>query len=386
MHEHTPATIAAMVEEQGEAARSFRSRYDKKHDQIEASIDEVNTKLAAILVGGGAGEPATDNGGALAAKSALGEFVKTGSTSKLEALAPKSAMTVGVDEDGGFVAPAQLDAQILSAQRDLSPFRRLARTVTTRAHTYQLPFNLGGTTSGWVGETAGRPQTDTSKLTLLEFPAGEIYANPAVSQRILDDALVNIADFVINEIAVEFDAQESAAFWTGDGTNKPKGVLTYATSAAADDTRPFGTIQTVASGSATGLTVDGIIDLVYSLKAGYRRDGRFLANSRTLAALAKLKDGEGRPLLQPAIAEGIPATLLGHAIEADEGLPDLAANATPLAFADWNSAYLINDRTGVRLLRDPYSAKPYVLFYTTKRVGGGLLDSNAIKLLKIAAT
>ncbi|RDE10348.1 phage major capsid protein [Pelagibacterium lacus] len=375
----TTAQVVALIEKQGEAFEAFKGKYD-------TALDETNTKVAALLVGGGAAEAANDNGSVIAAKTALGDFVKTGSTAKLEALAPKSAMTVGVDEDGGFVAPAQLDAQILHAQRDLSPFRRLARTVTTRANTYQIPFNLGGTTSGWVGETAGRPQTDTSKLTLLEFPAGEIYANPAVSQRILDDALVNIADFVINEIAVEFDAQESAAFWSGDGVNKPKGLLTYDTSDAADATRPFGTIQTVVSGNAAGLAVEGIIDLVYSLKAGYRRNGRFLANSRTLAALAKLKDGEGRPLLQPAIAEGIPATLLGHAIEADEGLPDIGANSTPLAFADWNSAYLINDRMGVRLLRDPYSAKPYVLFYTTKRVGGGLLDSNAIKLLKIASS
>ncbi|MHA6731082.1 phage major capsid protein [Devosia sp. A369] len=195
------ATIAAAVEDQGRAFEGFKSRYD-------AALDETNTKLAAVLVGGA--QIANDNTGStaagIAAKTALGDFVKSGSMDKLQALSPQAAMTVGVDEDGGFVAPAQLDAQILNAQRDLSPFRRLARTVITRANTYQIPFNLGGTTSGWVGETAGRPQTDTSKLTLLEFPAGEIYANPAVSQRILDDSLVNIADFVINEIAVEFES------------------------------------------------------------------------------------------------------------------------------------------------------------------------------------
>lgn len=367
------------------AIEEFKAYHTSELGDVKSALDDTNTKIAAILVGGAANDNAAPTND-IAAKAALGQFVKSGNHEAMTALSPKAAHQIGVEEDGGYIVPPQLDTTILEAQRDLSPFRRMARVVSTRANLYQQPFNTGGTGSGWVGETDARPETDTSKLTLLEFPAGEVYANPAVTQRMLDDAPINIGQFVIDEIAKQFDAQESAAFLAGDGINKPKGLLTYPTAVTADAVRAFGTIQTVASGGAADVTFEGIIDLIYALKAGYRRKGAFLMNSRTQGAFAKIKDGNGNFMLQQSVALGVPSTIFGFPVETDEGMPDIAAGATPVAFGDFNSGYLINDRVGIKLLRDPYSKKPFVQFYTTKRVGGGLLDSNAIKLLRIAAS
>lgn len=375
-------TISALIEKQGEAFEAFKASHNTRLSGAEKSIDEANMKLAAVLVGGG-GEPHNGSRNTRKSRAALGTFVKTGNAEAFNDLGPKAAMQVGVEEDGGYLVPDELSTTIIEAQREVSPMRRLAKTVMTKASNYQQPFNLGGTASGWVGETAARGETNTSKLTLLEFPAGEVYANPAVTQRMLDDSPINIGDFVVNEITKEFEDQEGTAFLHGDGVNKPKGLLTYPQAATADATRPFGTLQTIPATASP--TFDQFIDLMYSLKSGYRRRGAWLLNSRTMAAIAKIKDGDGRYLLQQSVALGIPSTILGYPVEVDEGMPDIAAGATPVAWGDFESGYLINDRMGIKILRDPYSKKPFVQFYTTKRVGGGLLDSNAIKLLKIAA-
>lgn len=379
------ATITALIEEQGTAFEAFKSSYSGRLDDVQSAIDDANSKLAAVLVGG-AGEPhkASPNGGR--ARAALGTFVKSGNPESLLGAGPKAAMQVGVAEDGGYIVPDELSTTILNAQRDVSPMRRLARIVVTNGSNYQQPFNLGGTGSGWVGETAERPETDTSKLTLLEFPAGEVYANPAVTQRMLDDSPINIGNFVIDEVIKQFETQEGAAFLSGDGVNKPKGLMTYPTAATADVTRPFGTLQHVVSGATSTLKFDSFIDLLFSLKAGYRRTASWLMNSRTMGEVAKIKDGDGRYLLQYSPALSLPSTILGFPVEIDEAMPDIAANAFPIAFGDYSSGYLVNDRMGISILRDPFSKKPYVQFYTTKRVGGGLLDSSAIKFMKIAAS
>ncbi|MGC0052196.1 phage major capsid protein [Brucella pituitosa] len=379
-------TVTALIEKQGEAFEAFKASHDSRLKSTEAAVDDANSKLAAIMISG-AGQPhnaspnSARNGGR--ARAALGTFVKTGNEEAFNGLGPKAAMQVGVPEDGGYIVPDELSTTIIEAQRDVSPMRRLAKTVMTKASNYQQPFNLGGTASGWVGETDDRDETDTSKLTLLEFPAGEVYANPAVTQRMLDDSPINIGDFVISEITKEFEEQEGTAFLNGNGVNKPKGLLTYPQAATADSTRPFGTLQTVASSAAPKF--DEFIDLLYSLKAGYRRRASWLLNSRTMGAIAKIKDGDGRYLLQQSVALGIPSTILGYPVEVDEGMPDIAPGSTPVAWGDFESGYLINDRMGIKILRDPYSRKPFVQFYTTKRVGGGLLDSNAIKLMKIGS-
>lgn len=373
--------VARLISEVNSSLSDFRSRNDSRISSIEASIDDLAGKITAGMINGGIGGSQDKR-----AREAFGEFVKTGSVDAMQKLNPQAAMSVGSNPDGGHVVPPELDRNILQLQRNLSPMRRLAQVVQTTASVYDRPVNLGGTASGWVSETALRPETNTPQLGLLSFPSGEIYAMPAVTQKILDDAVVNIADFVSGEVAKEFDEKEGVAFISGDGVDKPKGFLAYPTASTKDGVRAFGTLQFVNSGSAAAITTDSLVDLLFSLKAGYRARASWLMNSLTASVISKFKDSDGRYIWQQSLAAGIPSTLLGYPVEIDENMPDVAANAFPVAFGDWSSGYLIADRIGTRILRDPFSKKPYVLFYVTKRVGGGLLDSTAIKLLKVSAS
>jgi HK97 family phage major capsid protein len=373
--------VARLISEVNSSLSDFRSRNDSRISSLETAVDDLAGKISASMINGGVGATQDKR-----AREAFGEFVKTGSVDAMQKLNPQAAMSVGSNPDGGHVVPPELDRNILQLQRNLSPMRRLAQIVQTTASVYDRPVNLGGTTSGWVSETALRPETNTPQLGLLSFPSGEIYAMPAVTQKILDDAVVNIADFVSGEVAKEFDEKEGVAFISGDGVDKPKGFLAYPTASTKDGVRAFGTLQFVNSGSASGITTDSLVDLLFSLKAGYRARASWLMNSLTASVISKFKDSDGRYIWQQSLAAGIPSTLLGYPVEIDENMPDVAANAFPVAFGDWSSGYLIADRIGTRILRDPFSKKPYVLFYVTKRVGGGLLDSAAIKLLKVSAS
>jgi predicted phage gp36 major capsid-like protein len=245
-----------------------------------------------------------------------------------------------------------------------------------------------GVTAGWAAETAARPETDEGTLTLLQFPAADLYASPAATQALLDDAFVNLDDWLAAECEDAFAAQETQAFVNGTGSGQPKGFLSY--TAVADASAAWGQLGSVATGAAGAFPaddpVDCLIDLVYTPLAQFRSNGRFVMNRRTTAMVRKFKDGEGDYIWTPGIAPGQPSTLCGYAITELETMPDVAADACAIAFGDFAKGYLIVDRAGVRVLRDPYSQKPYVVFYTTKRVGGGVQNFNAIKLLKFSAT
>jgi HK97 family phage major capsid protein len=215
---------------------------------------------------------------------------------------------------------------------------------------------------------------------------GEIYANPAATQKMLDDAVFDVAGWLAQEIAREFDAQEGASFVTGDGINKPQGFLSFPTAATADGTRDFGTLQYLEAVAKTYLQADELLNVVYELKAAHRTGAAWLLNRRTLAHVRKLKDGDGQYVWTAGLLAGQPSMLLGYPVYECEDMPSIAAGAFPVAFGNFLNGYTICDRVGIRVLRDPYSAKPYVQFYTTKRVGGMLTDSEAIKLIKMAAS
>ena len=211
---------------------------------------------------------------------------------------------------------------------------------------------------------------------------------PAAAAALLDDSAVNIDDWIAAEVESAFAAQEGTAFVSGDGTNKPKGFLAYTT--AAEASWSWGKLGYVVTGTSAALPSsnpsDVLVDLIYTLKAGYRANARFVLNRRTQATVRKLKDADGHYLWQPAAVAGGEASLMGFPVTEAEDMPDIAANSLSLAFGDFRRGYLVVDRLGVRVLRDPYSAKPYVLFYTTKRVGGGVQDFDAIKLLKFGTS
>jgi HK97 family phage major capsid protein len=249
-------------------------------------------------------------------------------------------------------------------------------------------ISTGGTASGWVSEAGARPETASPKLAEIIPPMGELYANPSATQAMLDDAAFDLEGWLANEIATEFARAEGAAFINGTGTNQPMGFLSVTASATGDAARAFGTLQFIASGNATGLGATPetkLIDLVCQLKAPLRQGAVWVMNSGTLAAVRKLKTADGAFLWQPGLVDGQPDRLLGYAVIEAEDMPDVAANQYPIAFGNFKAGYLITERRQTTILRDPYTNKPYVQFYATRRVGGQVMDSDAIKLLRIAA-
>ena len=318
-------------------------------------------------------------------KAAFAAYVRSGEAGGLKQLEAK-ALSAGSGPDGGYLAPSTVEGEILRRLANASPIRSLATVRTISSGTYKKAFSTTGPASGWVAETAAHPQTGSPALAELSFPAMELYAMPAATQTLLDDAIVNIDQWIAEEVESAFAEQEGAAFVNGDGTDKPKGFLAYPT--VADASWSWGNIGVLNTGVAGAFAAsnpsDVLVDLVYALKAGYRQNASFVMNRKTQAAIRKFKDANGQYLWQPPASAGAPATLLGFPLVEAEDMPNIANNAVSIAFGDFRRGYLVVDRAGVRILRDPYSAKPYVLFYTTKRVGGGVQDFAAIKGLKFA--
>lgn len=298
----------------------------------------------------------------------------------------QAALNKGAADEGGYLAPVEWDRTITGKLKEISPIRANAQVITISTAGFKKLFTDRAVGSGWVGETASRPATSTPEFAELTFNPGEIYANPQATQQMLDDAAINLEAWLASEVQNEFARQENIAFLSGDGVNKPFGLLTYVTGAANEAKHPWGAIQVVNSGAAAALSnPDKLLDLIYALPGRYRANAKFFLNRLTQGVVRKLKDGQGNYLWQPAAAAGQPATLMGESIVEVPDLPDVGANAIAALYGDMAETYLVVDRIGIRVLRDPYTNKPYVGFYTTKRVGGGVQNPDAMKALKIAA-
>ena len=320
-------------------------------------------------------------------KAAFDAYVRSGESAGLRALEVK-AMSAGSNPDGGYTVPFEIETEIGKRLTLISPIRSIAGVREISANVYKKPFMTAGPAVGWVGETDARTQTTSPVLDSLSFPAMELYAMPAATATLLEDSAVNIDEWLAGEVEQVFAAQEGTAFVSGDGVNKPRGFLAY--DKIAEASWAWTKIGYVATGTAgefdATAPIDAIIDLVYALKSGYRQNGHFVMNRKTQAAVRKLKDADGQYLWSPPTQANGRASLFTYPLVEAEDMPDIAANAYAIAFGDFRRGYLVVDRQGVRVLRDPFSAKPYVLFYTTKRVGGGVQDFDAIKLLKFAAS
>jgi HK97 family phage major capsid protein len=357
----------------------------EKVERISRSLDEqkhVLDDLALRRVRPALGDPAGRTG-VSEHKAAFHSYLRNGDDRSLRVLDLK-AMSYGSAPDGGYLVPDEVEREIGRRLAQISPIRAIASVRQVSSAVLKKPFAVSGPAVGWVAETASRPQTASPTLDELSFPTAELYAMPAATPSLLEDAVVDLDQWIAGEIETAFAEQEGAAFVDGDGVAKPKGFLDY--DQVAEASWAWGDIGYVATGVAGALPAsnpsDILIDLVYALKAGYRQNASWVMNRRTQAAIRKLKDADGNYLWQPPAAAGQRAMLLGFPLVESEDMPDAATNATPVAFGDFARGYLVVDRTGVKVLRDPYSAKPYVLFYTTKRVGGGVQDFDAIKLLK----
>ncbi|KPF41167.1 phage major capsid protein [Rhizobium sp. AAP43] len=358
-------------------------RINKAIDDQGRMLDElVLKKLRPQLAHAGGGHDPL----AAEHKAAFEAYVRRGDDHGLRDLDQK-ALSAGVSGDGGYLVPPQMDGEIGRRLSVMSPIRSLSTVRQVSGAVLKKPFAATGFASGWVAETQARVETGTPELSELSFPTMELYAMPAATQSLLDDTAVDIEAWIAAEVDMAFAEQEGAAFISGDGVLKPKGFLAY--DQVADAAWQWGRIGTLSTGAAGAFAASGasdvLMDVVYALKAGHRQNGTFVMSRRTQGAVRKLKDADGHYLWTPPAKAGDPASLIGFPVCEAEDMPEIAANATAIAFGDFRAGYLIVDRVGVRVLRDPYSAKPYVLFYTTKRVGGGVQDFEAIKLVKFSA-
>jgi len=344
-------------------------------DEVKARVDKIGRAAARPALAGA--EPASPE-----VKGFVDGYLRRGREAEVKSLSG------AVPSDGGYAVPRQIDAAIARELTEISPIRAIAQVVQTGTAGYRKLVTTGGTASGWVSETAARPETDTPSFAEIAPPTGELYANPAASQAMLDDAGFDLEAWLAAEIAMEFARAEGAAFVNGTGFDQPEGFLNAPATTAADGVRPFGTLQYLGSGDAAGLGSEPevrLIDLVHTLKAGHRQGASFVMNSATLATVRKLRTLDGGFLWQPGMVEGQPDRLLGYPVVEAEDMPDVAAGACPIAFGNFRHGYLIAERSATQILRDPFTNKPFVHFYATRRVGGQVLDGAAIKLLKIEA-
>ncbi|MBC2778317.1 phage major capsid protein [Parasphingopyxis sp. GrpM-11] len=291
---------------------------------------------------------------------------------------------------GGYAVPQEIDAVIDKTLVSISPIRAIANVVKVGSAGYRKLVTTGGTPSGWVAEDAARPETDTPDFAEIAPPMGDLYANPAASQAMLDDAAFDVEAWLAGEIATEFARAEGAAFVSGNGTNRPEGLLSGTITDEADDVRAFGSLQYIATGAdgafAGSEPENALIDLVQALRSPYRQGAHFVMNSATLSAIRKFKTSDGAFLWQPGLVAGQPDTLLGYPIVEADDMPDIASDEYAIAFGNFRAGYLIAERAETAILRDPFSNKPFVHFYATKRVGGQVSNSEAIKLLKFGAS
>lgn len=387
MDNHIPETIETKAAEAFDASFDIVARQDAHDAALEALRSELTEVKGRIEKAGRMAMRPVLAGGELAneVKSAetqgfVDGYLRTGRETELKSL------SIGSSADGGYAVPRPIDAEISRRLVKISPVRSVASVVRTSSSGFRRLISIGGTASGWVSETAARPDSATSKLAEIVPPMGELYANPSGTQAMLDDAAFDVESWLAGEIATEFARAEGAAFINGTGTNQPKGFLQAGAAAQNDATRTFGTLQFIGSNNATGFDVSPelkLIDMVFSLRAGLRQGAVWMMNSATLAAVRKMKATDGSFLWQPGVAEGQPNRLLGYPVIEAEDMPDVAAGTFPIAFGNFKAGYLIAERSATTILRDPYTNKPYVQFYATRRIGGQVLDSDAIKLLKI---
>lgn len=340
--------------------------------ELQSQLEKAVQQVAALEIGGGgdgksrtADKPYTD---AFLAHMRKGEV--------------QASLNKGADAEGGYLAPREWDRTITDKLLIVDAMRSLATVQTISGNGFKKLFNLRGTASGWVGETAARPETAAPTFGSMDFQTGELYANPAATQAMLDDAEVDLEAWLAGEVETEFAYQEGLAFISGSGANgRPNGILTYVTGAANAAANPLGAIALVNSGAAATVTADGILNLVTALPSAFTANARFGMNKLTMGAVRLLKDTTNNYLWQPSYAAGQPATLAGYPVSELAAMPNLAASSKSILFGDFARTYLIIDRVGTRVLRDPYTNKPFVMFYTTKRVGGGVVNPESMKAL-----
>ncbi len=366
------------VEHKGHADPLYQEhiqRINEAMDQHARRMDKIETvqgrparEMKAPLMGADASEY----------KTAFRNYLRKGMDAGLEQIQLKS-LSVGTDADGGYFVTPQMAQTIVQIVHESSPLRALASVETISSDSLDLIEDTNDMSAAWVAETDDRTDTNTAQINKNSIDAFEMYAQPKATQKLIDDASIDIEQWVAQKVADRFARLEATAFVSGNGTSQPKGILSYAAGTS------FGQIEQINSGTSAVVTADGLIKLYYGLKDAYAKRATFLMHRTTVQAVRLLKEATTNQYLwQPGLAAGTPDTLLGVPVALAADIPVPAADSLSVVVADFKRAYLIVDRIGVRILRDPFTAKPFVKFYTTKRVGGEVVNTEAIKLMKLA--
>jgi HK97 family phage major capsid protein len=351
--------------------------------ELTKAVEDQAKKLAAAKLNGAGAELTPE---AREHSSAFNGWFRKGSEprSGMRELEVKASLTSQSDPDGGYLVPVEMEDTIDRVLGTVSAIRSIANIRPISTTEYKKLVNMAGTGSGWVGEEESRPATATPTLREIAITAMELYANPFASQGELDDARIDVAQWLADEVSIAFAEKEGAAFVNGTGVKQPFGMLQYPT--VDNGSYAWGSLGFVVTGAAAAFAAtnpaDALISLYFALKQGYRNGATFVTSDVVMAAVRKFKDGQGNYLFTPPTGVDIPASILGKPIVTDDNMPALGAGAFPVAFGNFRRGYTIVDRMGIRVLRDPYTNKPFVGFYTTKRVGGGVTNFEAIKLLK----
>lgn len=319
-------------------------------------------------------------------QKAFNAYLRSGDDDALRGLQfEEKALGTTVAADGGYLVDPQTAAMIKSTLSSTASIRAIANVVNVEATSFDVLIDHTDVGHGWATESAAVTESATPTIDRITIPLHELSALPKASQRLLDDSAFDIESWLAGRIADKFARAEAAAFVAGDGVDKPRGFLTH--SSVDNDVWTWGNLGYVPTGVDGDFAgADVIVDLVYALGAQYRANASFVMNSKTAGAVRKMKDNDGRFLWSDGLAAGEPARLLGYPVLIAEDMPDIASDAAAIAFGDFAAGYTVAERPDLRVLRDPFSAKPHVLFYATKRVGGDVSDFKAIKLLKFAVS
>jgi HK97 family phage major capsid protein len=357
--------------------RGFQSDIEAKLQQTEERMTQLDRNMAVTRrtpLGAAEGAEAPH-------QKAFGAYLRNGDDAALRGLELEGkSLSTAVNSEGGYLVDPQTAEQVQSVLRASASVRAIASVVRVEATSFDVLVDHTDVGAGWSTEAGPQAETDTPQIDRITIPLHELSALPKASQRLLDDSAFDIEGWLAGRIADKFARAEAMAFISGDGVDKPRGFMDHPK--VENGSWAWGSLGYRATGLAGDLSADDIVDLVYALAAPYRANAAFVMNSKTAGRIRKLKDADGRFLWSDGLAAGEPAQLMGYPVLVAEDMPDVATDSFALAFGDFRAGYTVAERPDLRILRDPFSAKPHVLFYATKRVGGDVSDFAAIKLLK----
>lgn len=378
----------------GEATRAmtgFLTEFNGFQAEVKKRLQQTEERVMNLDRKNFAGRPALSMAADVEVphRKAFDAYLRVGDDDGLRGLVLEGkGLISAVNAEGGYLVDPQTSDSIRAVLKNTSSLRSVANVVQVEATSFDVLVDRGDVGHGWGTEASSVTETGTAQIERISIPLHELNAMPKASQRLLDDSAFDIEGWLAGRIADKFSRAEAAAFIGGDGDNKPTGFLDHGK--VADASWAWGSLGYVATGVSGDFNgtnpADAVVDLVYALDASYRANGTFVMNSKTAGAVRKMKDADGRFLWSDGMAAGEPARLMGYPVLIAEDMPDIGAGAYAIAFGDFKAGYTIAERPDLRVLRDPFSAKPHVLFYATKRVGGDVSDFAAIKLLRFAVS